>query len=283
MNAQSVLLRWLERRLESDAMSWLRAQCAELGAGSTDKTLYFAFSLVARHTGRIPLAATASEQAEASAIHPGWDLKDWTLDQAARAALLLSLPPGPKTVAAVLAVHQTADLSEHLALVRCLFLLSDARGLLHIAREANRSNMRDVFAALCQRNPYPAEHCDEIAWNQMVVKCFFVDLPLRTIHGLDRRVNAELGRILVDLAEERWAAKRFISPEAWRCVGPFADEKGMRALEKTLDGPPPERRGGALGLWAAPDGKGRKMLATKAPELLAMLENGTLNWENYDV
>lgn len=282
MNAQSVLSRWLEGRLKPAAMSWLRSQCTELASGSADKTLYLAFSLATRQTGRDSLKASASEQAEAFAVHPGWDLKDWTLDQAARAALLLSLPAGPKTVAAILAVHQTADLSEHLALVRGLFLLSDARGLLHIAREAIRSNMRDVFAAISQRNPYPAEHCDEIAWNQMVVKCLFVDLPLRSIHGIDGRVNNELRRILVDLAEERWAAKRFISPEAWRCVGPCADEKGMQALQTALNGPLPEKRGAALGLWAVPAGRGREVLAARAPELLSALENGNLNWENYD-
>ena len=282
MNAQSLLSRWLEGRLKPAAMSWLQSQCAELASGSTDKALYLAFSLAARQTGRDSLKADASEQSEAFAVHPGWDLKDWSLDQAARASLLLSLPAGPKTVAAVLAVHQTADLSEHLALVRCLFLLSDARGLLHIAREAIRSNMRDVFAAISQRNPYPAEHCDEIAWNQMVVKCLFVDLPLRSIHGIDHRANNELRRILVDLAEERWAAKRFISPEAWRCVGPCVDEKGMQALQTALNGPLQERRGAALGLWAVPGGRGREVLAARAPELLSALENGNLNWENYD-
>jgi hypothetical protein len=113
------------------------------------------------------------------------------------------------------------------ALTRALFVLPDARALLHIAREAIRSNMRDVFAALSQRNPYPSEHCDDIAWNQMVVKCLFVDLPLGSIYGLKTRKNAELSRIILDLARERKAAHRPLAPEAWLCV----DTSGVSASE----------------------------------------------------
>ena len=282
MNAQEALLRWLECRLEPADQSWLRECCLKLAAGVPDRLLYLIFSQAVRHAGKRPLAADPVEQSEAFSIHPGWDLNDWTRDQAARAAILLSIPPGSGAVAAILALHQTADLGEHLALMRCLFLLPDAKGLLHIAREAIRSNMRDVFAAISQRNPYPAGYCDEIAWNQMVVKCMFVDLPLRFIYGLDRRANKELRRILVDLWLERTAARRPFSSEAWRCVGPFADEKAMSAMENALNSPLPERRGAALGLWSVPEEKGRAVLKVKAPELISSLQTGILNWENYD-
>ncbi len=283
MNAQDALLRWLERRLEPAAQAWLRENCARLAAGAPDKILYLAFGQAVRHSGKALLDPDAEEQAAAWVIHPGWDLSGWTLDQAARMALLLSLASGPKTVASLLALQQTADLGEHLALVRGLFLLQDAKALLHIAREAIRSNMRDVFAAVSQGNPYPGEYCDDIAWNQMVVKCLFVDLPLRSIHGLDRRANAELSRILVDLSLERGAAHRALSPEAWRCVAPFADEKGFLALQNALEnGTVSERRGAALGLWAVPGNKGRALLADKTPDWIPALESGTLNWENYD-
>jgi hypothetical protein len=232
MNSQNLLRPWLQRRLAPDAFAWLQDGCGKIATGATDKIFFLAFSQAVRHTGKDLLRLDAAEQAQAWEVHPGWDLSDWTLDQAARAALLLSLPPGAKTVQLILALQQSADLGEHLALTRALFLLPDAKALLHIAREAIRSNMRDVFAAISQRNPYPAEHCDDIAWNQMVVKCLFVDLPLRTIHGLDQRVNAELARILVDLAKERRAAHRPLSPEAWRCVAPFAAK--MDADTKSL-------------------------------------------------
>ena len=225
MNAQNLLLHWLDRRLEPATQTWLQERCAQLSSGASDKILYQAFGQALRYAGKAPLALDSAEQAQAFAFHPGWDLRDWTCSQAARAAILLSLPENPKTVEVVLSLFQTADLGEHVAIARSLFLLPDAKELLHIAREAIRSNMRDVFAAISQYNPYPAEHCDEIAWNQMVVKCLFVDLPLRSIYGLDARANTELSRILMGLARERHAAKRPFSPEAWRCMAPFANEK----------------------------------------------------------
>ena len=207
MNSRELLLSWLESRLDPAAIAWLRDRCHQLSAGnSAEKDLYLAFSQAVRHAGKSPLNATNQEQQQAFAVHPGWDLRDWTTDQAVRVVLLLSLPSGPKTVAAILALHQTADLREHMALVRALFLLSDAKAFLHIAREAIRSNMRDVFEAISQRNPYPEEYCDDIAWNQMVVKCLFVELPLAPIYDLDRRANPELSRILADLVRERRAA-----------------------------------------------------------------------------
>lgn len=233
MTPRDILLGALRNRLTPEASEWLQDQCQRISSGALDKAFFLAFSQAVRHGGKSPLGAEAREQAEAAALHPDWDLSDWTRDQAARAALLLSLPAGPRTVSAVLALHQSADLGEHVALAKALFLLPDAKALIHVAREAIRSNMRDVFAAISQRNPYPAEHCDEIAWNQMVVKCLFVDLPLAPIVGLERRNNPELSRILVELARERRAAGRTLSPEALRCLD---REKTPPEIWKMLEG-----------------------------------------------
>ena len=40
--------------------------------------------------------------------------------------------------------------------------------------------------------------------------------------------------MLVDLARERWAARRDVSAEIWRCVAPFADDDGKEALVQAL-------------------------------------------------
>ena len=58
----------------------------------------------------------------------------------------------------------------------------------------------------------------------MVLKALFVETTLAPIVGLDERANPELARILRDYAHERWAAGRPVSPELWRCVGPFATD-----------------------------------------------------------
>lgn len=234
MNPENSLIRWLENRLPPDALKWLRDRREQLETRFSENFFYTTFSQVVRHTGKVPLKATAAEQAEAYDVHSGWSLKDWTIDQAARTLLLLGLKPGAQSQQVILSLHQTADLGEHLALIRSLFLLPDAKDLIHIAREAIRSNTGDMFAAISQRNPYPALHCDEIAWNQMVVKCLFVDLPLHSIHGFDKRLNPELSRIVVGLAQERRSAGRALSPEAWLCVAPFADEEATQLLKPEL-------------------------------------------------
>lgn len=284
MTPQNLLLEGLDRRLAAADASWLRGQCDLLAAGAPARTLHLAFGQALRRTGRVPFSPSASEQEAASAARPGWDLRDWTVEQAARAALLLAVPSSPQTVKAVMELFQTADLGEHVALVRALFLLPDAEALLHVAREGIRSNMGDVFHAVSQRNPYPAEHFDEIAWNQMIVKCLFVELPLRSVHGLDARANAELARMITGLARERWAAGRAISPEAWRCVAPFApagsDEAA--ALREALNRDPADRCGAALALWNSGGDAGRALVAEAAPELASALRTGTLTWERWE-
>lgn len=286
MTQQDHILSWLDRRLDPAATAWVREQCAAIAAGAPDRTFQLAFGMAVRKAGAAPLAATGTEQADAFAVHPGWDLRDWTVDQAARAALLLALPVSPASTKSILALFQTADLGEHVALVRALFLLPGNESLLHIAREGIRSNMGDVFFAVSQRNPYPSERFDDIAWNQMIVKCLFVELPLRGIFGLDARANADLARMISDLARERWAAGRAISPEAWRCVAPFAEDAAAGASAETLatalERGGSDRRGAALGAWTSGRASVRDLVRAKAPELVSSLEDGTLTWENHD-
>ncbi len=299
LKARKALFRWLEARLEASALEWLRSQSSSLEAGAPENAFHLAFGQVPRKLGaanHVPLSATAPEQAEASAIHPGWDLRDWTLDQAARAVVLLSLPTNEasvrtaehgSSVRSVLALHQTADLGEHVALARALFLLPFAKDVLHVAREGIRSNMGDVFRAISQRNPYAATYFDEIAWNQMVAKCVFTDLPLRSIDGLDARANEALARMLLDLAQERHAAGRPLAVEAWRCVVPFSafEREGevLVFLANMLAHGGTGARAAALALHQAPTPSGRLLLRAAAPELLPLLEARTLTWENYDV
>ena len=65
-----------------------------------------------------------------------------------------------------------------------------------------------MFAAIACHNPYPFDHFDADAWNQMVVKAVFSGTPIETIVGLHERRNPEVVQMMRDLVSERRAAGR---------------------------------------------------------------------------
>ena len=258
MTASAVLLHMLAQRLDPAAAAWLRESLACLAGGGSDRDLYRCVSLASRKLGKAPLAPDAAARAAAAQARPGWDPSSWTVDQAARVLLLLATgSDADRFVTRLDALCATADVDELVAFYRGLPLYPDP--LRHCARAAEgvRSNMRVVFEAVAHGNPYPAEQFADEAWNQMVLKALFVGSTLHPIHGLDQRANPALARMLGDYAHERWAARRSISPELWRCVGPFVDPvvdspaSGalLQDMARVLDtGTAPERAAAALAL-----------------------------------
>jgi hypothetical protein len=234
MSTPAELLKaWLQARLAPDAFAWLDARCADIAGGAPERRFFMDVSAASRHTGKAPLDLNAEQQAAADAARGGWRPAGWTADQAARTLLVLSLPGTP--VATLDRLFECADLGELVALYQALPVLPNPAD--HVARcaEGVRTNMTDVFRAVAHGNPYPKEYLPEAAWNQMVLKSLFIGVELAPIMGLDERANPALMRMLCDYAHERWAAGREVSPELWRCVGPFADEAAKQDLKKVLE------------------------------------------------
>jgi hypothetical protein len=82
--------------------------------------------------------------------------------------------------------------------------------------------MKPVFEAVAHRNPYPVECFSEDAWNQMVVKAFFIGSHLWPIQELDRRGNPRW-RACLSILLRRVGGRTAVSGEVWRCVAPHAD------------------------------------------------------------
>ena len=280
MSAQTLLLDWLKTRLAPEALGWLEEKAALLATGAPDKTIFTSFGACVRHAGKVALSLDDAALEAARAAVPDWDPSDWTTDQTARIFLLTALPAGPKSAKLMDQMWQTADVGEAVALQKALAVLAYPEGHMARAREAIRSNIQAVFESITLRNPYPALHFDNVGWNQMVVKTFFVNAPLARVVGLDRRVNPPLSRMLADLAHERWAAGRPLAPDLWRCVGPCADERGLADLKQVLTtGAPIDKRAAALALKNCPDPKAASILALD-PALAEAARNGSLTWEN---
>jgi hypothetical protein len=280
MTSEQLLRQWLERRLPTDAKTWLMQSAEQLRAGGRDADLYRFVSLVTRKVGKEDLALNDAELRAAEGSRAGWDPSQWTADQAARIYLLLAVGgDGANFSRRLDQLCITADVGELVAFYRGLPLYPDQPRHILRAAEGVRTNMKSVFEAVAHRNPYPAEQLPEPAWNQLVLKALFVGSTLQPIVGLDRRGNPTLARMLSDYAHERWAAGRPVSPELWRCVGPFASGRLLEDLKRVLEkGTPPEREAAALALNQSPDQRAAEMLKPHA-DLRAALAAGKLSWQ----
>ncbi|MFZ6874728.1 EboA domain-containing protein [Undibacterium sp. Di27W] len=229
---------WIAPRSTPEALFWFRLQCQQISTAKQERDVYKAMGMAARKLGKADLNLSGEELVSAHALRPGFDPSGWSLDLAARVAFLLASYSGDDAQFArqLDNIADSAEINELIALYSGFPLYPAAHVIEHRAREAIRSSMRPIFEAMAHRNPYPMQEFDEAAWNQMLVKCFFLDSPLWPVQGLEQRNNPALANILIDLAHERWAAGRAVSPELWRCVTPqlalLGEPELLRALEQ---------------------------------------------------
>lgn len=278
--AVELLAGWVVERVPAEAAVWFRAQLEAVWRAADDRPLYLALGWAPRRLGKADLRLAAAELEAARRLRPGLDPIDWSVDQAARLALVLASHDGDdrRFKERLETLFRTADIGETITYYRGLPLYPGAGLLLARAREGARSGMRPVFEAVAHRNPYPSERFDENAWNHLVLKALFIGTTLDPIQGLDARANPALARMLCDYAHERWAAGRPVSPELWRCVGPHADEAALADLARVLEtGGGEERRAAALALWSCPRPEAKALLA-RHPELQGAVARGEIRW-----
>ena len=258
-----VLRSWLSPRLDPGALTWLSERCRTVASGDK-KALFLAFGITPRKIGKDDLQLSPEELAAADKARSRWTPVGWSIDQAARMLLVLSYP-APDAAAYVAMMDQlfgAGEIRELVALYQGLPLYPHSAAFQLRCAEGLRTNMQSVFCAIAHHNPFPSEQLNDDQWNQLVLKSLFIGVLLDPIIGLDKRANAKLAAILVDFAQERWAAKRPVSPELWRCVGPFADEAGLAALEKVLAaGTELERAAATLALRSCSNPAAEKILA----------------------
>jgi hypothetical protein len=275
------LEQWIALSLDAAKVAIFQERLAAITGTPGEKVLVKALGLAPRLLGKSDLPLVAGDREHADAIRPGWDPTGLSVDQAARIAFLLASYRGDDDAFARLVdrLCLTADVGELIAIYRGFAVFPAAKQLRARAGEGVRSAMRPVFEAIAHRNPYPKDFFDEAAWNHMVLKALFIGSTLAPIQGLDARANEDLAIMLRDYAHERWAAGRPVSPELWRCVGPFARGEALADLERVLTtGEGPERAAAALALSASPDPAARSLLAAW-PELNQAIGEGRITWD----
>ena len=273
---------WVSQRTDERGTAWFRGAVRDVKHAASERALSIAIGLVPRRLGKADLALSTDELAQAEALRPGLDLGDWSIDQLARVALMAATHSGDDAAFASRfdSFCATAEINELIALCRGLPVYPGPALIEPRAREAVRSGMKPVFEAVAHRNPYPRETFSEEAWNQMVVKAFFIGSTLWPIQGLDERANPRLARMLVGLAQERWAAQRPVSGEVWRCVTPHADAEGVAALTHGWTmGNDKERLAIALALQMAPHIR-IDLPADELARLQAKLVSGKISWRD---
>ena len=241
--AIELLSAWLRTRLPTDAFAWFDNELRGLQTQPEQARWFKALGMAPRKLGKADLQPSQVELQAAQTLRQGLDPTEWSVDQTARIAFTLAFYQGDEAgfVQQVAMLIDTSEINELLAIFRGFALFPHPEALEPKAREAIRSTMRPVYEALSHRHPYPFEFFDEAAWNQMIVKAFFLDSSIWQIQGVDERYNADLSEILISLVQERWAAGRFIAPEIWRCAVPHANAEGVAVILQALAGKALER------------------------------------------
>lgn len=232
----SYLLRILSGGSEGEDIAWLEEQKSRIQSDGSGLKLFTAFSQASRYFKKEPNRLSQTDLAEAEQLVGGFRPDTWNRLQTARTYLLLHFEAKDaqhfiKTLDRLLG---SADMYEQEAIYAALPILPYQDNLKLRAAEGLRTNITSVFDAIALNNPYPAKYLDELAWNQMVIKAFFLQRPIYQMVDADSRANEDLAKILIDYAHERWAASREVMPELWRFMAPFLKEEQLKDLQKVI-------------------------------------------------
>jgi hypothetical protein len=116
------------------------------------------------------------------------------------------------------------DIEERAMLLRSLHLLPVGALTARLFGEVQRTNIvLHLEAAVCDGDLFARTvgkgGFDLAAANRLLLKVAFLDLPLARLYGAEQHANAELSRMLQDLATEREAAGRSVWRDTWRLIG----------------------------------------------------------------
>lgn len=222
------------KNLDTKASEWLQQQTQRFASKETAAYFNLTFTAIPRFVNRSEVPVSATEIKALQQIRPALQLSGWSLDRLVRTWWLLQWPAKEERqyVQQIEGLFKSAEIKEQIALYGALPLLAYPEAFTRRASEGLRTNISSVFEAIALDNPYPAEYFEEAAWNQMVLKSFFMDVEVNRIQGMDERANPKLAHILSDYAHERWAAGRAVNPLLWRPVAPFIDDRIFPDIEK---------------------------------------------------
>jgi hypothetical protein len=216
------------------------------------RALAVVFPQLARRIGRIGCGPGQVERAFGEILPARAELSAWRVCDVAA----LDLADAARADGEVLLdLYRHGDMDERIQALRVASLTAIDAGVVSLLEEAHRSNMESHFAAAACDGNLPARaagHPDFglAGFNRMLLKCAFVGLPLSRILDAETHANADLSRMLLDLASEREAAGRAVWSDTLEvaamapCPGVVArvigglehgDDKQRRAAARALE------------------------------------------------
>jgi hypothetical protein len=256
----------LAARLGKQTLAALAPMAAEVGADRS--RLAVVFPGLPRKLGRDAVRGGVT------ALGPGRvDLDAFRRCDLAAAWLLLTTAT---TGAELLDLHAHGDIEERAMLLRSLHFLPPGPTTVQLFGDVQRSNIvLHLEAAICDSDLFVRATADDgvvragfdrAAANKMLLKLAFLDLPLGRVFDAAQRANAELSRMLIDLATEQEAAGRSVWRDTWRMIGhapcPGAQARLVGGLEHGDDG---VRLAAAEGLLALGRSELRAFAAERLP------------------
>lgn len=225
---EHVLSAALRATASPEARTWLDHAQA-LPVDVSRGPLLDAYARAALYVGRSALRFSDDDLRDLRAAAPGVGFERWTLDDAARALILIGRlhqgRPGRPFADDAVACFEEGDAREQQSWLRALMLWPETEHFLPHAIDACRSNILPVFEAIACENGYPAAHFPERNFNQMVLKALFNSIALSRVVGLASRLNPELSRMAGDYAAERAAAGRTVPADIALATGETAKER----------------------------------------------------------
>ena len=278
--ARQYLYDLLTARIDARGRQWLDEKIEELVQEYSERDFYLSFNLIPRFTGKDPLQPDASEKQEGENLRNGLDLGNWTVDQVGRNLILLYMPFNDLEFCrnTLKNLFETAGVDELVALYAGLPLSPLGEALHDRAAEGIRTNMTAVFDAVALNNPYPRDYFNEVAWNQMILKAFFMERPVYRIQGIEDRHNAKLADMISDYAHERWTAGRITMPEMWRAIGSFVNDTILADLHRMLEDPDElQQQAAALACYNSGSERAKTLLLNRQ-DLKGSIENHLIDW-----
>jgi hypothetical protein len=281
---KSFLRNAIRNNVSPNAWKWLENEALFHQTNGDISRFNIAFVAMPRKTGKAPISISQEDEMQVKKLRRDLYITGWTNDRLCRVWLLMHLDADVKEkyTGVIENLFMNAEMSEQVALYSSLPLLAYPESWKKRCAEGIRSNIGQVLESIICNNPYPAEHLDEAAWNQMVLKAIFTEKPVLKITGLLKRRNQNLADSLSDYAHERWAAHRSVNPLLWICVSPFINESNFPDIQRVFSTKNPlEREAAALACYES-EYTPAKQLVEQDQELKSSIEKGEVSWASIE-